>query len=287
MTTSTRTYRVYTSHGSISVEEAGAGKTTLVFIHGNSSCKKIFQHQLSGPLTHSCRLIALDLPGHGDSDDATVPERTYTRPEFANALSEMLLGLGINDPILIGWSLGGHIAIEMTTRMPELRGLMICGAPPPIGPGEAPKAFYPSNHAGLAMQRNLSSSEVFDFARVMADDPVAPFLLEAISRCDGRTREILFQAREAGAGIDQRHAVSTNPLPLAVINGEDDPLINLDFIDRIPYSELWNARCHRLPGSGHAAFWSCPELFNPLLERFILDVTEDKSPCTLRAKLTS
>ena len=281
MTTSTRSYRVHTSHGAIFVEEAGVGKTTLVFIHGNSSCRTIFQHQLSGPMTHNCRLIALDLPGHGDSEDATVPQRSYTRPGFADAVVEVLQGLGISDPILFGWSLGGHIAIEMTARMPGLRGLIICGTPP-IGRDEAPQGFQSSDHGRLARQRHLSSSEIRDFARAMAGDPIAPFLLDAIGRCDGRAREMLFQARDAGAGIDQRHAVATTPIPLAVINGEDDPLINLDFIDRIAYANLWDSRCHRLAGLGHAAFWSAPERFNPLLERFVHDITQFETAALTR-----
>lgn len=273
MSTCLRSYRVPTTHGIVAVDEAGQGRTTVVFIHGNSSCRKIFKHQMSGPLSRGCRLVAFDLPGHGESDDAIDPHRTYTRPGFADAALEVLRVLSIDNAIVFGWSLGGHIAIEMSARFHGMRGLMISGTPP-FGRDEAAQAFRQSGHVSLGRKRHLSETEVMDFARGMAGEPVEPFLPEAIARADGRAREILFQARDAGAGIDQRKAVESNPMPIAVVNGEDDPFINLDFVDRIAYANLWDGRCHRLPGLGHGAFWSSPGLFNPLLERFVQEIED-------------
>ncbi|MEJ1166425.1 alpha/beta hydrolase [Variovorax sp. CCNWLW186] len=266
-----KSYRVPTSHGAIAVDEVGKGKTQVVFVHGNSSCGRIFRHQMLGPLSRSCRLLALDLPGHGASDDAIDPYRTYTRPGFADAIIEALRVLSISEPIVFGWSLGGHIAIEMAARFQGIRGLMISGTPP-VGRNDAALGFRTSGHGALGRKRNLSSTEIVDFARGMAGDRVDDFLREAIARCDGRAREILFQARDAGAGVDQRKLVESNPMPLAVVNGEDDPFIHLDFLDGISYANLWEARCHRLPGVGHAPFWGAPALFNPILERFVREI---------------
>ncbi|RYF54750.1 MAG: alpha/beta hydrolase [Comamonadaceae bacterium] len=271
MRTLLRTSRVLTSHGRIAVEEAGRGDTTLLFIHGNSSCREMFRHQMNGPLAQSCRLIAFDLPGHGESDDAVDPNRTYTRPGYADCAIELLQLLGVADPVVFGWSLGGHIAIEMMARCPELRGVMIIGAPP-VGPGEAASGFRSNGHGALGRQRRLSESEVAAFAHYMTGGRVEPFLLDAIARTDGRAREILFNARDSGAGINQRRAVEECAAPLAVVNGEEDAFIQVDFFDRITYANLWEGQCHRLSGQGHAAFWSGPGLFNPLLERFVRDV---------------
>lgn len=271
MSTPTTSYRVMTSHGHVAVEEAGRGRSTLLFIHGNSSCRKIFRHQMNGPLAQSCRLIAFDLPGHGESDDAIDPERTYTRPGFADSAIEVLHLLGVRGAIVFGWSLGGHIGIEMSARCSGLRGLMISGTPP-IGPGEASLGFRSAGHGALGRKRDLTENDVKAFAHGMTDGWVEPFLLEAIARTDGRAREILFRARDAGAGINQRRAVEERPLPLAVVNGEADAFINLDFVDQVAYANLWEGRCHRLPGHGHAAFWSGPGLFNPILERFVREV---------------
>jgi pimeloyl-ACP methyl ester carboxylesterase len=44
-----------------------------VLIHGNSSSSRAFSRQLDGPMGKRFRLVAVDLPGHGASDDAKDP----------------------------------------------------------------------------------------------------------------------------------------------------------------------------------------------------------------------
>jgi pimeloyl-ACP methyl ester carboxylesterase len=74
----TREYKVETSHGSLAVEESGQGEIPILMVHGNSFCREVFRHQLHSSLTVNHRLIAFDLPGHGESSNAPDPERTYT-----------------------------------------------------------------------------------------------------------------------------------------------------------------------------------------------------------------
>ena len=86
-------------------------------IHGNSSNQNIFSFQKEAPFTHLYRMITFDLPGHGESSDALDPYRTYTLPGLADATLELLAALGVVDPIVFGWSLGGHIAVELLSRL--------------------------------------------------------------------------------------------------------------------------------------------------------------------------
>jgi pimeloyl-ACP methyl ester carboxylesterase len=72
--------------------------------------------------------------------------------------------------------------------------------------------------------------------------------------------------------VDQRLIVESSPAPLAVVNGGADRLVNLDYCDTVAYANLWEGRCHRLRGLGHAPFWEAPGDFNPVLERFLQDV---------------
>ena len=80
MSISTRQQIIDTSHGCVAVEESGHGDIPVLLIHGNSFCRGVFRHQLQGVLAENHRLIAFDLPGHGQSDNAPDPIRTYTRP---------------------------------------------------------------------------------------------------------------------------------------------------------------------------------------------------------------
>jgi pimeloyl-ACP methyl ester carboxylesterase len=239
-------------------------------IHGNSSCRGVFRHQLDGYFGDR-HLVTFDLPGHGASSNAPDPKRTYTRPGLAEATLEMLHRLGLTEVVVLGWSLGGHIALEMLPHFPGIRGLMIVGAPP-ISGGNFALGFKGAPQTGAASKAALSEEERAGFLQAIFGRSAEPFLHDAMARADGRFRERLFEAGRAGMGSDAQQLVQTNRTPLAVVNGAADNLVKVDYFDTIEYANLWEGRCHRLDGSGHAPFFESPGDFNPILERFLADV---------------
>jgi pimeloyl-ACP methyl ester carboxylesterase len=272
----TRTYRVETSHGALAVEESGQGEMPLVMIHGNSSCRGVFRRQLNSSLTANHRLIVFDLPGCGESSDAPDPERTYTRHGIVDAVVELLGKLGITSAVVFGWSLGGHLAVEMIPQFPGLRGLMISGAPP-ASRDDMARAFQPTPLMGLAGKQDWLPAEADTFVQGTIGKSAEPFMRDAVTRADGRFRRILFSSLGAGSGPNPRQIVESSPTPLAVVNGGADPIVNLDYFDSIQYANLWQKHCHRLSGLGHASFWEAPEKFNPLLEQFLADVQSGRA----------
>lgn len=262
---------VNTSHGCLAIEDSGNPGTPVVLIHGNSSCRKVFQRQFDAPFAQSRRLVAIDLPGHGDSGDAPDPARTYTRSGLADAVAELFDAARIGHAIIVGWSLGGHVGIDLLSRFDTIRGLLITGTPP-VRRGGMAEGFHSSPQYGFAGRAELSDEDVTVFASAMLGEPIAPFLPSAIRRTDRRFRRILFEAARAGAGPDQRLAVERSKVPIAVVNGDSDPLVKLDYLDGVAYGNLWDGRCHRLPNAGHGPFWHEPERFNAVLERFLCDL---------------
>jgi pimeloyl-ACP methyl ester carboxylesterase len=267
----TNLYQLSTSHGSIVVEEAGCGDLPVLLIHGNSLSREIFRKQLGGPLSKNYRLVAFDLPGHGDSSDALYASRTYTRPGLADAAIEVLDLLGLSEVIVVGWSLGGHIALEMVAHFSGIRGLLISGAPP-VSRHNMAQGFIPTSHMRLAGQQYLGPSEIDAFGEAIFGAPIPVAFRQAIERADGLARKTIIEAALSGVGIDQRCLVEYLAIPLAVVNGAEDPFIRLDYFEVPKYANLWEGRCHRLPGLRHAPFWEAPDVFDELLGRFIDDV---------------
>jgi pimeloyl-ACP methyl ester carboxylesterase len=248
----------------------------VLLIHGNSFCRGVFRNQMQGQIAKDHRLIAFDLPGHGQSSNAPDPKRTYTRPGLADAAVELLDKLDVKEAGVFGWSLGGHIGIEMISRFPGMRGLMISGAPP-VSHNQMSKGFNVLAHRSVAGQQELSEADIDAFVEGIFGESAEPFLRDAVARSDGRFRKRLFEAARAGEGVDQRQIVESSPVPLAVVNGGVDPFVNLDYFDTVAYANLWEGRCHRLSGLGHAPFWEAPRDFDPVLARFLRDVATGRA----------
>ena len=267
--------RIVTSHGTLAVEERGEGKTPVLLIHGNSSCRDVFHYQLEAPFAASYRMIAFDLPGHGQSSDAPDPQRSYTLPGFADATIELLGALGISEAVVFGWSLGGHIAIEMLSRYPGMRALLLSGSPPigkVNGVNDMGRGFNNSPHGSVAGKTAWSEKDAQSFIHALFGESAKPFLFEAALRADGRFRKRLFESSREGEGANQRQTVESTTIPTAVINGAADPLIKLDYFETVSFQNLWDGADHRLAGLGHVPFWQGADAFNPLFERFLSEM---------------
>lgn len=106
---------VRTRWGRISVASAGSGDP-VVCIHGLGGTKASFLPTIRG-LAEQHRVIALDLPGFGDSEKPIAA--AYDAPYFARAVVGLLDELGIERAHLVGNSMGGRIAIELGLSAPE------------------------------------------------------------------------------------------------------------------------------------------------------------------------
>ena len=104
---------------SIHYLERGRGEP-LLLIHGLGCSGADWAFQVAA-LEHRFRIIVPDLPGSGHSRP---PAHEYTIAGFANAVWKLMDHLGIANPNIVGFSLGGAVALEMAssrpTRVPRL-----------------------------------------------------------------------------------------------------------------------------------------------------------------------
>jgi pimeloyl-ACP methyl ester carboxylesterase len=269
-----RTFEVETTHGRVAVAESRADGPAVLLIHGNSSCKEVFAKQFDSEIGKSHRLIAFDLPGHGASADAADPAQTYCLGGYAEVAVELLGKLGVESAKVLGWSLGGHIGLEMISRFPGLKSLMITGTPPvrmtPEGIGAG---FAPSPVMGLTGKDSFTREEALEYARYTlgVDLPVDPHLLAACARTDGRARKFMFESLGAGQALDEVDIVADSRVPIAIFNGAAEPFVNLAYLNSLKYSNLWEGVMFVAPGMGHACFWEAPQIFNPVFARFLKD----------------
>jgi pimeloyl-ACP methyl ester carboxylesterase len=104
-----------TSDHRISLLEAGTG-APIVAIHGLGATKASFLATVAA-LAPRFRVIAIDLPGHGDSSKPV--GAPYDARWFGEAVVQLLDELELERAHVVGNSLGGRVALEIGLRAPE------------------------------------------------------------------------------------------------------------------------------------------------------------------------
>src|SRR5260370_6197244 len=99
----------------LGIEQRGAVRKrspTLVMLHGFTGSAAGWGSHLETQAAYGLRVIALDLPGNGQSDAPGDPQRytiEYCQQDILEALQE--LGVSQGEAILLGYSMGGRIAL--------------------------------------------------------------------------------------------------------------------------------------------------------------------------------
>ena len=93
----------------------GKGKDALVLIHGWTCNLDNWREQIP-ELSKRNRVIALDLPGHGQSDKPQIP---YTMDLFANAVDAVLRDAKVDHAVLVGHSMGTPVARQFYRKYPQ------------------------------------------------------------------------------------------------------------------------------------------------------------------------
>jgi ABC-type branched-subunit amino acid transport system permease subunit/pimeloyl-ACP methyl ester carboxylesterase len=262
---------VTTRHGRIAVSDTGGTGPVILCLHGNSACKEAFARQFAA-FRDSHRLIALDLPGHGVSDNAD-PEAAYNIPAYADVAGDVLAALGVERPFVLGWSLGGYVGLELTARDPaRFAGLCITGtAPLNIVPGDFARGYDASSHLVLAGKQYFTTAEERAYAG-SATAPLSPdsaFLHANINRTDGRTRYYMITKLGVVDWPRQMRMLRAGTLPLAILNGSDDPFLNHGYIAGLDYGRIWTGAPYDIPGGKHAPFFNEAQTFNGSFAAFM------------------
>ena len=268
-----KTLRIDTPNGAIAVHSSAGEGPALVLVHGNSSSSRAFSRQLEGPLGRRLQLIAVDLPGHGESDDAKDPGG-YSLPGHARAVRAVVDALDLGRAHFAGWSLGGHVVLEMAPDLPHGRGLAIFGAPPLAVRAAMSRAFRFHPAMKFTFQESIDSSEASAYVAAFfkpgfADVPA--FFLKDVLRTDRRARSRLGASVAPGLYRDEAAIVRDLKIPLAVLHGAEDGLVNAEYFASLPMPTLWRGAVQMIPGAGHAPQWETPESFDALIGTFVTE----------------
>ena len=113
------------NHGRIHVLEEGQGPA-LLLLHSNGNSAYEYE-ELMNCLAGRFKTVAIDFPGHGDSDPLP---RHYGVNDYADAVIECLNCLGFSKAGVLGSSIGGAVCVDLGVRYPQrIERLFIVEAP--------------------------------------------------------------------------------------------------------------------------------------------------------------
>jgi len=254
-------------------EVRGSGPD-LVLLHGWSLNLGVWA-QLTRELAARFRIIAIDLPGHGRSDwdprAASPAAQAWRVHETLAPLTERYA--------LLGWSLGGQVAIDLAAALPagvERLALIAttprflaapgwrCGTARPL----LTRLIHRLHVEGERAVRDFLALQVRGSAPATATRTLA-MLTEALRTHGAAQLDALVSGLARLRDSDLRRALPQLSVPALVVSGQRDRIIRPS-AGRALASALPRARYVQIAGAAHAPFLSHPVQFLKALTGFLL-----------------
>ena len=252
--------------GRVSYLTEGSGPRTALLIHGSGMSARSWVNQLNGR-PPALRMIAVDLPGHGESD----PIPAASVEDYAAIVGDVLVALECGPVVVVGHSLGGSIAIALAARRPALvRGLVLiasCVRLPLIDSvGERLVAYLPG-----PLRRLL----FFSMARrvLFAPDAAAAAIATAMRDLRACRPETLAADVRVARAMDLTEPAAALDVPTLVLTGERDRLTTPALAERLS-ALIRRSRLAIVDGVGHMLPLEAPERINREIAAFVESLTE-------------
>lgn len=208
-------------------ESGPADAPAIVFLHGFMGSTEDWT-TIVPAFSEDYRCIAIDLPGHGASGEP--PGGDYGMERTAAAVSDLVDEIGAASCFLVGYSMGGRLALYLAVHYPSKFSALVLESSNPGIESDGARAERRSRDHELAAE--LESVEFADWLRQWYAQPVfaslrdRPELSASIRRRRERNdpRRLAASLRGMGAGEQPSlwDALARLPMPVLLLAGELD-----------------------------------------------------------------
>ncbi|KPL16942.1 MAG: hypothetical protein AMJ92_12345 [candidate division Zixibacteria bacterium SM23_81] len=246
----------------ISFDMQGEGEPALVFIHGWSNNRSIWDAQVSH-FSERYKVVTIDLPGFGESGNNRF---NWTMASFGEDVATVIKKINLEQVVLVGFSMGGPVVVEAANKVPDrVTGVVLVDNmhdvekmyPPPV------ISYIDSVFMDLITH---PTSEKLVGSGFYKKNPEASFervlsMLKDASRIGWR-ESLLDYLRWHNEDIAT--ALQKCQVPVMAINSDMEPTNVEAFRKLVP-----SYQAKIVPDVGHVIMWDAPEEFNRLLEENI------------------
>ncbi|MEJ0096527.1 MAG: alpha/beta hydrolase [Methylocella sp.] len=242
----------------------------IVLVNGWTGDHTIFTPQIAH-FAKSRRVVAINLRGHGASD---APKQEYTMAGFADDIAWQCRQLKLEKPVVIGHSLGGAIALELTGRHPALfSGIVmidsIVMSPPALKEADGIRSLLEGIKG--PDYKAVERASAWDLCGAF-DDPARTeemFTKNILPPMEKTPQHVAFSAlANAVLNYDPTPAAEACKIPMAYISA-DVPIIEMAR-DLNRLRELCpQVVIAKTLAAGHFSTLEVPDQINAMLERFL------------------
>lgn len=252
----------------LAVQTWGASEgPEILFFHGFNQSYLSWARQVNDPALAGCRMVTMDLRGHGASGKPEDPAFYRDDRRWADDVAAVIAATGLTRPVLVGWSYAGRVITDYVRfhGQEKIAGINFVAAVIKTGGGHMGPGrdhFKPMTNGDLAL--NISGTRGFvracfavpptaeEFETMVAFNMVAP----------PRVRKMVLDRTPNDGDI-----LATLRLPVLLTHGTQDQVIrpgmSIDGSKLIP-----NARLSLYDGIGHVPFMEDTARFDAELLAF-------------------
>lgn len=238
----------------------------VVLLHGFLFSRVMWRAQLAGLAERGFRVVSVDLPGFGES---RLPTEPATMASYADAVAALVERLALHPVTLVGYSMGGQVALQVCATRPELVERLVLVDT--VAHVDVPEVAQSRRELATRLEREGVAAYAEEFLPKLIELPDAAPGVEADARAmmlasdpRGAARALRARADRPSyeAVLDAWHA------PALVVVGERDPFDQeghaAAMARRLPAGAL-----AVVPGVGHTPPMEAPEDFTRILVDFL------------------
>ena len=249
--------------GSLAYREEGAGPV-LFFLHGmNGNSRSWASSFLS--LRNNFRVIAWDAPSFGSSDSFGDSIEVYQ-----SAAKALIKGLGVEDAILIGHSMGGLVATKLATDPDtSIAGLVLSSSHLGFGhPTGEPLMFRYSNRIEALNKNSADAEYTMERAKRSTPEGTHEDVIKFLADVAGNTRiEGIRDGGRMSQETDNTLICQGISAPVLILTGAKDSIISTEMHAAL-VAALPKAEKVVIPEAGHASYAEYPNIFNTYVKEF-------------------
>jgi 2-succinyl-6-hydroxy-2,4-cyclohexadiene-1-carboxylate synthase len=259
----------------LSVACAGSGPRVML-LHGFTGAAESWAPLL--PALHDYASIAVDLPGHGRSGAPDEASR-YALHRTVDDLARVLDALGVERAVVIGYSMGGRVALHFSlAHQARVAALVLESASPGIANAAERAARVESDHAladAIARDGVAAFVDRWEELPLWASQAALPRSVRMQLR-DQRLRNVATglanSLRGAGAGVDllAPDRLAEQRAPALLVAGARDARYVAHA--RAMAAAMPDARVEIVRDAGHAVHLERPEALSAIVRRFLGEV---------------